>query len=140
MGRPEKFLPGRCLLPAILIALTQWGLAPSAAQATCGDYVLVGGRPAHSSVETSATNDEMNVPVDAATSPSGHIPCSGPLCSGDVPRPFGVPVAPLKIVARHWGILVVTTPPAAGESRIVPFEDDVETAPVAASSVYRPPR
>src|SRR5262249_10654397 len=40
MGHFEKFLLGRLLLPAILIALAQWVFVPSQARASCGDYVL----------------------------------------------------------------------------------------------------
>ena len=87
------------------------------------------------SVRPSATRPGESLPF-----PARRFPCHGPHCSGDFPRPLGVPVAPVSPVVPHWGILEVPSAPALLESRLARVENDVVALQFALSSVYRPPR
>lgn len=126
------------LRPGVLAALLAgWLLAPSAARATCGDYVVVGGQ--HGRMEDSASHR----PVDRTASmpaEDSHRPCSGPRCSrGPVPLPL-TPLTLPPLTTDLWGCL----PPC-----FRPSEPDLgarlrhapSLVPVPrASSVYHPPR
>jgi hypothetical protein len=141
MGNFQKFLSVRLLLPAILVALGQGVLAPSRAQASCGDYVLVGGQTfSHSRAQSGTTNIRDSQLERVANVPSGPCPCSGPQCSQNPPRPI-VPVAPVtSITASDWGMLEVAAPLVLSNSRFAAIEQISQSPPVALSAVYRPPR
>jgi hypothetical protein len=104
------------------------GVAPSAARASCGDYVRVGETPSENARPEPARPGPKPAP----------LPCSGPNCSrGETPPP----------------VLPVTAPPAsewAYASSATVLERDEEDAfrqadpdrPVSGESrsVYHPPR
>ena len=142
MSHFEKFRPIRLLLPALLVALAQGVMAPSRVRASCGDYVLVGGQTVpHSGAESAAMNARGTRLERVADGPAGPCPCSGPQCSQNPPRPFGVPVAPVtSVTTSDWGMLEVAAPPVLSNSRFAAVEQDPQTLPVALSAVYRPPR
>ncbi len=129
------------LLPALLIGLAHSAFAPASAEAGCGDYVMIGvhGR-SHAGIEAPSAREVELEQIDALQAPVRRLPCSGPQCSGDAPRPFGVPATPLKIVVRQWGIVEDSSTPALLESRFARFENDAGAPRLARSTVYRPPR
>ena len=142
MGYFQKFLSVRLLLPAILVAVVQGGLAPSHARASCGDYVLVGGQTySHSRAESGAMNARDSRLERVANVPSGPCPCSGPQCSQNPPRPVGVPIAPVtSVTTSDWGMLDIAAPEVLPNSRFAAVEQNPQTPPVALSAIYRPPR
>jgi hypothetical protein len=136
-----RHLISNWLLPALLIAVAQGVFAPASAEASCGDYVRVGVHSrSQAGMEARPAHDVELENRDASRSPVRQLPCSGPQCSGDAPRPFGVPAAPVKVVARHWGIVEASLMLTWLESRFACFDDDAGATRFALSSVYRPPR
>jgi hypothetical protein len=130
------------LAAATLVALAQWLIAP-AAQAGCGDYVMIGGHAGlhtqHTALDNDCGDDSASL-GEAADAPIHHRRCSGPQCSGGQPRPLAPPPAPVKIVTTDWGILAGLIAPAPLELRFARFEDDSARPLPGASTVYRPPR
>ncbi len=133
-------LPANWLLPSLLIAAT-WAFAPASAEAACGEYVMIGAPGAsHSSHVSSRADGSPRGPVDGSQAPARRFPCSGPQCSEGAPRPFGVPVAPVKIVVRHWALLEAASAPMSSGCLYAGIEDDAGASRYAISGVYRPPR
>jgi hypothetical protein len=106
-------------------------LAPSAARASCGDYVVLGDRPAA----------HAHAPAAAPSAPAAPRPCRGPLCSGDrQPLPPATPAPAPAPTGEQWGF--PTSPP------LVPDPDCTHLAPPLAvprpldrgTDVYHPPR
>jgi len=121
----------RCwpLLPAVLLGA--WLCAPAAARASCGDYVTLGGKPAHG--EQQAAPDRPPAPMP---------PCHGPSCSG-VPRPDApMPPAPAPTGphADEWGWLCAA--PGGPEFGPIAWLRDADAVfPVSpATSIFHPPR
>src|SRR4051812_14936445 len=90
------------VLPALLVGLL---LAPSAACASCGDYVVQGGN-GHAAPPLLTTSRSGVMPPASHPRPhqpgEGPAPCSGPLCS----RGSFVPPVPVTGVTTHgneWG-------------------------------------
>jgi hypothetical protein len=78
------------LLPALVLGA--WVGVPTQARASCGDYVVIGGKPGHAgnmAPTAPAPNDGRPSPAQL---PNQGQPCHGPSCSGSS-TPF-VPVAP----------------------------------------------
>jgi hypothetical protein len=129
------------LAAAVLVALAQWLVAPSA-EAGCGDYVMIGGHAAqhrHPASNHDRSDDSASL-VEAAGAPVHHHRCSRPQCSQGEPRPLAPPPAPVKIVTTDWGILAAPFAPASLELRFARFEDDTVRPLPGASTIYRPPR
>jgi hypothetical protein len=140
MGGLPKYLPAKSLLPALMVAVAHVVYAPQRAEAACGDYVMIGGRgPVHRDLAPSRRHGAPAASRESSNSPVDH-PCSGPFCSGDLPRPFGAPAGPVKIVVRHWGILAAARTLAPVVTRVAPAQDDAVAVSFPASSIYRPPR
>jgi len=137
-----KFLSGKFLLPAMIVAVAQWLLVPSFARASCGDYVLVGGhRLSHSGAESATSHARAASSEHVGNAPAGPCHCSGPQCSQNPPRPFGAPVAPVvSVTASDWGIVEVAASPVVSHSRWAVSSQDLPAPHVAASAIYRPPR
>jgi hypothetical protein len=118
-------------LPVLAVVLA----APSAARASCGDYVVLGPTGDH---HAAADPSPMSHPAhhDPAGMPR---PCHGPHCSrGGTPLP--VPVLAPPVTAEEWGYLPPLVTPAGG-SRPASLFDDTNPRPVRRpSSVYHPPR
>jgi hypothetical protein len=129
---------GTGLLLAALAALL---LAPVAARAGCGDYVVIGGKP------PAVAQPDLHPPAASpqaehapALPPGGHAPCPGPLCSrGPTPLPLP-PAPPAPSPAEKWdGTLL---PPSLADTEPVAWLADDDTArPVRrGSGIYHPPR
>src|SRR6266446_3245333 len=84
------------LMTGVALALSVGVLfAPATAQASCGDYVLVGGRPAGDGTHADPHMTAQSMPHADRHMPmtpgNGHVPCSGPMCSRE---PLSLPLSP----------------------------------------------
>jgi hypothetical protein len=124
--------PIRRLGEACAVLLAGLLLAPSAARAECGDYVVMGGAAARAN----------SVPHQPPMAPRDHrLPCSGPNCSRRMPPAAPAPVVPATDQGEHWGCAVPleSFPPPAGQDRAAP--DYNRLKPVTFTiAVYHPPR
>ena len=141
MVRFRRLPHSHWFVAALLVALAQWVVAP-AAQAGCGDYVMIGGHSAQHTQAASANDhdDGSASQSDTTNAPAHHGRCSGPQCSGGAPRPVAPLPAPVKIVTTDWGMLAASFAPAPLELRFAQFEDDRARPLKGASTIYRPPR
>lgn len=108
---------------AALVAVVAAGASPSAAQAGCGDYVVVRDVPA-------AAPDHGDSP-----------PCHGPNCHGSPTRDPLPPVAP---PAPHAGAKECVSPGGTADPGHSPPAFPIPTSDAchsgAASAVFHPPR
>jgi hypothetical protein len=81
---------GRLLAGAGLPLLAAVLAAPSAARATCGDYVVLGSKSFLTGHVAMAAGGERN---GSLPSNPGPRPCSGPMCNGGMPLPAPAPVS-----------------------------------------------
>jgi hypothetical protein len=107
--------------------------APTAARASCGDYVRIGD----------PTEKPTAMPPHAAPesgNPPGHGgPCHGPGCNRHPVAP-PAPTAPISSPAEEWGWVsrTVDCPPRTPETAL---RDEAASPPVRRPSpVYHPPR
>ena len=118
----------RLLAGVVLPLLAGMLAAPATARATCGDYVLLDGRPVppHSSEAPPAP-------------PPQPRPCSGPLCSRPTPLPLTpVSAAPVPVEDRCYP----PPPSLLADSRAVARILELSCPKPAHGSVavFRPPR
>lgn len=154
MAAFREIAVSKWLVAAIVAALAELTIAPSDAQARCGDYVMLGG---HAAQHLPTGSDNILMPwqpaaahvtahsdpahpdrIDAA--PGYPRPCSGPNCSNDVPRPLDAPAAPVEIDVRHWGLIAVEGPRPMIVHQIARFSDDAVRSRIAVGAIFRPPR
>jgi hypothetical protein len=149
-----KIPVSKALLAALVVALAQFAIAPSAAQARCGDYVLLGGRaPQHSHMASDhdripwqltaaqfPAHPGQSHPDQIEAAPLHRGPCSGPNCSNDGPRPLEEPAAPVETDVRDWGLVAAQHPLPLVAPQIVRFADDAVLPRIAMGAVFRPPR
>jgi hypothetical protein len=131
----------RWLLAALLAALAQFAIAPSDAQARCGDYVMLGGHAAqshHMATENVGHQSQAAFATHSRPIPSGH--CSGPNCSNDNSRPLDEPTIPGETEVRQWGVIAVQWLRAKVVAELTRFADDAALPRILAGSVFRPPR
>jgi hypothetical protein len=139
-------------LAAALPALLAWGtFAPSAARASCGDYVTVsnpnaptphGDRsPSHQppTKPESVTPCSQHTPSDPT--PPCRTPCQGPGCSGSpLPAPAPVSAAGQGSSQDHWDCLL-TVPVLARSEASAPRPADGAARPFRHTlPVFHPPR
>jgi hypothetical protein len=122
---------------ALLALLALLLLAPSAARASCGDYVTMGSSTAaHSASPSLPSDNRLGVPAV----PRRHGPCHGPFCSGNpLPAPLA-PVPPAPVHGDQWahlcGLLLVAPADTANPVSM----DDSRTPVRHGLLVYHPPR
>jgi hypothetical protein len=140
----------RFLAAALLAWLGQGTVAPSAARASCGDYVTVSSgegetTPSHQPPAPTrpcpgnVTPCREHVPAEAL--PDSQVPCRGPGCSGNpVPPPEPLTTVSPEGGQDHWVCLVslpVFLPADPGDPRTEPGA----LRPVRHGlSVFHPPR
>src|SRR5262249_11227081 len=123
--------PGRRGLAAILALLAFVGLSPSQADASCGDYVMVGGR--HAAHEHQARS------LDEGNPGKGIRRCHGPMCS-DNSIPPAAPSSNIDVSVERWAI------PGSTPFELLPnpaaWLADVRDVPCDGYglSILRPPR
>jgi hypothetical protein len=104
-------------------------LSPSRAEASCGDYVMVGGHAGHSGMGNGTQRTH-----DPATPR-----CHGPSCSNNS-IPIQAPVPKIEVTVERWAI------PAQAGLPLLPESDfllaDAQALPCAGFglSILRPPR
>jgi hypothetical protein len=123
--------PGRNGLAAILALLAYAALSPSQADASCGDYVMVGGRH--------ASHDSPAQSVDHGRQIPGIPRCHGPMCS-DNSIPPAAPSSKIEVSVERWAI------PGSTRHELLPSHvtwlADVRDVPRDGFglSILRPPR
>ena len=121
------------------IGLIAGGMAASA-QASCGDYVMIGGEGGHAGMSGRHGSNEATSPAtqDSATLP--RRPCSGPECSRRIPEPEKLPLTLTSAAGQQWGMSVPSVPFArprpAGNASFEPSFHEL----LHSGSVFRPPR
>jgi hypothetical protein len=122
---------GRSGLAAILALLAFAALSPSQADASCGDYVMIGGRH--------ASHEHQPPSVDHGRQVPGVPRCHGPLCS-DNSIPPAAPSSKIEVSVERWAI------PGGEQLELLPHHDswlaDVRDVPCDGYglSILRPPR
>jgi hypothetical protein len=69
----------------LLIAVAAWQLAPGAVQASCGDYVMMGGHAGMPAGNRSAVEPQADLPAIP------KLPCHGPSCGNGPVLPLTSP-------------------------------------------------
>ena len=87
--------PVRSGLAAILALLALAGLSPSPADASCGDYVMVGGRH--------ASHEHQSQSLDHGKQGPAVPRCHGPMCS-DNSIPPAAPSSKVEVSVERWAI------------------------------------
>jgi hypothetical protein len=82
-------------LPAILALLAWAAMSPSQADASCGDYVMVGGRH--------ASHEHQPQSFDHGKQGPGIPRCHGPMCS-DNSIPPAAPSSKIEVSVERWAI------------------------------------
>jgi hypothetical protein len=123
--------PGRSGLAAILALLAYAAVSPSQAHASCGDYVMIGGR--HASPEHQPQS------LDHGNPGPGIPRCHGPMCS-DNSIPPAAPSSKIEVSVERWAI------PGSARFELLPnhvsWLADVRDVPRdgCGLSILRPPR
>ena len=127
-----KFARGTAAATLALLAFVV--LSPSRAEASCGDYVMVGGHGGHSNMGHPGLGNGMRGTHDPA------IPrCHGPSCSNNS-IPLQAPAPKIEVTVERWAI------PGHSGLRLLPESDfllaDPQALPCAGFglSILRPPR
>ena len=129
----------RCCAAAFALLAWLFVYAPRA-EASCGDYVMIGGHHADGA-SSNAARDWTAPDTIARQSPGGRAPkrCRGPFCSnGSIPP--AAPVAPHRLSIERWAAL---RPVIDAHMLWVQFSSpDSESEPGSADglAVFRPPR
>jgi hypothetical protein len=111
-------------------------LAPSAARASCGDYVMMGTGADHASPPSLGPETHHGTPA----APVKHGPCHGPFCSGQpLPAPLA-PIAPPPVHGEQWAHLYVLVPAAAPSDAGLLPQDASRCLVRHGPAVYHPPR
>jgi hypothetical protein len=144
----------RWLVATLLIAAAQFIVAPTSAQARCGDYVIHGGDVSHATPMASESDRSPSQPAAAQNpidpnpqnanltygAPRHRSGCPGPNCSNDHPRPFDEPKVPVETDVRHFGLIAMPWQLSAVEPRFARFADEEIIPRFATGDHYRPPR
>jgi hypothetical protein len=122
---------GRSGLAATLALLAYALLSPSQADASCGDYVMIGGRH--------ATHEPGSLAVDYGKQGPTFPRCHGPMCS-DNSIPPAAPSSKMEVSVEQWAV-------PGGIDLDVPQDRDVLAVELHVSpcegfgmGILRPPR
>ncbi len=122
---------GRGGLAATLVLLASALVCPSRAEASCGDYVMIGGRHAGHGAGAPAGNEQMPSPARPG--------CHGPLCSNNSIPP-AAPSPKIEVTVEQWaisgGIELVTLP----NHEALPADVHESACDGYGSGILRPPR
>ena len=114
-------------VPLVVCAL---GHFEQTAQASCGDYVLIGG-------ELPADVEHM---AGVKTHSMPGVPCNGPTCRARIPEPF-TPPAPPPVMTAPSDMLAGNTLPAPGlEQGWRRLASEPLSLCQAGSDIFHPPR
>jgi hypothetical protein len=114
---------------------------PSAARATCGDYLMYGGsHPAAASSPSAATATHEALPRSPSLPTHGRTPCSGLFCGQGKPLVPATPAPRVTGGGQEWGCTAATDASVA-PGAATPFRDVVSALPIRrAGVIYHPPR
>ena len=114
-------------VPLVVCAM---GLMEQSAQASCGDYVHIGGQlPAD--VEHLAAAKSHSIPA---------VPCQGPTCRARMPEPF-TPPAPPPVMTAPSDLLAETALAAPGLAHgWRRLSSEPLSLPQPGSDIFHPPR
>jgi len=133
----QKYRFWRGLACAFLAAS---GLSASRAAASCGDYVMVGGKPmaSHSLATNAGQQDLLKHSTENAAELPAPCGCTGPSCSRDSIPTTPLPNAPVAV--DQWGVFSAEDSfPPPGSSRLTTAK-----RPIAGDghllAIFRPPR
>lgn len=119
------------------------GFAPSAAQASCGDYVLVGKHTPEATTNHSlpARHGALPTTPQPLSHPTGgRMPCSGPECSGGPAVPPLAPAPDAPQGSEQWGDCGTFSPGTPLLSFAYLTESDSLRPVHRPSALYHPPR
>ena len=125
---------------AALVLLASAVLAPSRVEASCGDYVMVGGRHIghHADSNMAGHGSPANHTASGGQDPA--VPrCHGPMCSNHSFPPV-FPAPKIEVAVERWAIPVGTA------LTMLPASQGLPSAPCAIAcdgcglSILRPPR
>jgi hypothetical protein len=130
----------RFALPAVA-ALALWGGWASRAEATCGDYLMVGhSRLPMSAMPGHSLPGDSSAPVESQTPQPGPCPCDGPECSSGNGPAATVPASVRVSHDPTWAWL-------ERQDRAAPFPPtalvaglDLLSLQRTSSRLFRPPR
>ena len=149
------------LVAVVLAATAQFVIAPRPADARCGDYVMLGRHPAH--LAPVAGEQAHSAPLHIDTAPvfpdpthavagpfrngpdrNREIPaqkgrCTGPMCSGESPRPFDGPPIPVEPQAQQWGLISASGLETTGVPQFARLTDGANIPSIIAGGLFRPP-
>jgi hypothetical protein len=134
MSTAAWFSKLRFAVSAALALLAGTLLAPTPAQASCGDYIMHG----------SHGQGLATTPGDA-TSPAGndsapmHSPCSGPSCSNK-PIPFTPPPSTGPVEEERWAFPLVSLQLAENDGLLILSLATSLRAIHFPTAIYHPPR
>jgi hypothetical protein len=122
---------------AILTLLGSALLAPSAAHASCGDYVMIGS---HHSAHHSGPASSGHTGSTGQTGEQAPVPlCHGPRCSNNS-LPPAAPAPRIEMTVERWAVSSGTTLTILPDCESLLAEAHVMTCDGFGLSVLRPPR
>jgi hypothetical protein len=131
-----KFLRGTAA--AALTLLASAVLSPSRAEASCGDYVMIGGHHAHSGMAHSGIGSYLNDAGHDMHAPA--VPrCHGPSCSNRSIPPLA-PAPKIEVTVEHWAIPGVSGLSLLPESDFLLADAGDLPCDGFGLSILRPPR
>ena len=118
---------------ATLALLASAVLAPSRAEASCGDYVMVGGQHEHSDMAGDSHNagHDMHDPATPR--------CHGPSCSNRSIPPLA-PAPKIEVAVERWAVPGVAGFPLLPESDLLLADAGDLPCDGFGLSILRPPR
>jgi hypothetical protein len=122
---------------ATLVLLASAFLAPKSAQASCGDYVMIGG---HHAAHRSGAAPAGHADTGGQTGEKSPVPrCHGPMCSNDS-LPPAAPAPRTEMTVERWAVSLGTGLPILPECEALLAEARVFPCDGFGLSVLRPPR
>ncbi|MGE5193307.1 MAG: hypothetical protein ACM3U2_12500 [Deltaproteobacteria bacterium] len=122
---------GRGVWGATLVLLASALLSPSSADASCGDYVMIGRRHVGGHAAQAIGGHETPTPASPG--------CHGPMCSNNSIPP-AAPAPKIEVAVERWAV------PGSPALDVLPIRDvlpaDVHVSPCAGFGlgILRPPR
>ena len=114
-------------VPLVVCAM---GLMEQTAQASCGDYVHIGGQlPAD--VEPVGAAKDHSLPA---------VPCHGPTCRARMPQPLTPPAPPPVMTAPSDLLSGQTLPTSSREPGWRALASEPLALPAPGSDIFHPPR
>lgn len=127
---------GKSILIALIAFVSAIAIATNSAQASCGDYVMIGGHEGNALAggPIAKTTEQTDGPAPA--------PCSGPECRRNAPAaPMTPPVKSNNLESRYFGTLFdVISISGDADRRIWRDEICMAIPDPALSRIFHPPR